>query len=88
MLWDPGGRVRLIDPAAHGGHRATGLAMPRLFGCPHLDRVSAGYQEVAPLAEGWSARAGIHRLFPLPVHAVLSGGGYGEQAVAAARTAG
>lgn len=88
VLWDAGGRVWLIDPAAHGGHRETDLAMLRLFGCPHLDRVLAGYQEVAPLADGWSARVGIHQLFPLLVHAVLFGGGYGEQAVAAARTAG
>ncbi|MEU5853217.1 fructosamine kinase family protein [Saccharopolyspora shandongensis] len=77
----------LIDPAAHGGHRETDLAMLRLFGCPHLDRVVAAYQEVSPLAEGWEQRIGLHQLFPLLVHAVLFGGGYAGQAVAAARSA-
>ena len=42
----------LIDPAAHGGHRETDLAMLALFGCPHLDDVLAAYDEAAPLAPG------------------------------------
>ncbi len=87
VLWGADGQVWLIDPAAHGGHRETDLAMLHLFGCPHLDRIIAGYQEVAPLAAGWSARIGLHQLFPLLVHAVLFGGGYPAQAVAAARSA-
>ncbi|MEU3254308.1 fructosamine kinase family protein [Streptomyces sp. NPDC006997] len=87
VLWGSDGRVRLIDPAAHGGHRETDLAMLRLFGCPHLERVVAGYAEVRPLADGWRARVGVHQLFPLLVHAVLFGGGYPRQAVDAARTA-
>ena len=33
----------LIDPAAHGGHRETDLAMLALFGCPHWDFVVGGY---------------------------------------------
>ena len=81
------GRAWLIDPAAHGGHRETDLAMLRLFGCPHLDRIVAAYQEVSPLSEGWQRRIGLHQLFPLLVHAVLFGGGYAAQAVAAARSA-
>ncbi len=76
-----------IDPAAHGGHRETDLAMLQLFGCPHLDRILAAYQEVSPLAEGWRQRVGLHQLFPLLVHAVLFGGGYAGQALAAARSA-
>ncbi|WP_077797420.1 fructosamine kinase family protein [Streptomyces sp. JHA26] len=87
VLWGADGHVRLIDPAAHGGHRETDLAMLRLFGCPHLERIMDGYQEVAPLADGWTARVGVHQLFPLLVHAVLFGRGYAEQAVAAARAA-
>ncbi|MER7965607.1 fructosamine kinase family protein [Streptomyces ardesiacus] len=87
VLWGADGHVRLIDPAAHGGHRETDLAMLRLFGCPHLDRVLAGYREAAPLAGGWEGRVGLHQLFPLLVHAVLFGRGYAEQAVTAARTA-
>ncbi|MFJ8595304.1 fructosamine kinase family protein [Streptomyces sp. NPDC093598] len=87
VLWAADGQVRLIDPAAHGGHRETDLAMLRLFGCPHLERVVDGYQEVAPLADGWARRVGVHQLFPLLVHAVLFGRGYAEQALAAARSA-
>ncbi|MGW3149556.1 MULTISPECIES: fructosamine kinase family protein [Streptomyces] len=87
VLWGADGRVWLIDPAAHGGHRETDLAMLHLFGCPHLDRVLEGYREAAPLAEGWEDRIGVHQLFPLLVHAVLFGRGYAEQALAVARRA-
>ena len=45
----------------------------------------AGYQDVAPLASGWQQRVALHQLFPLLVHAVLFGGGYGVSAAAAAR---
>ncbi|MET8568796.1 fructosamine kinase family protein [Streptomyces sp. NPDC004783] len=87
VLWGADGHVRLIDPAAHGGHRETDLAMLRLFGCPHLERIVDAYQEAAPLADGWAGRVGVHQLFPLLVHAVLFGRGYAERAVAAARAA-
>jgi fructosamine-3-kinase len=86
VLWSSTG-VWLIDPAAHGGHRETDLAMLTLFGLPHLDTVLAAYDEVAPLADGRRARVPLHQLFPLLVHAVLFGGGYGHQAVAAAHSA-
>ncbi|RSN60705.1 fructosamine kinase [Amycolatopsis sp. WAC 04182] len=78
----------LIDPAAHGGHRETDLAMLQLFGCPLLDRVLAAYQEVSPLADGWTDRIGAHQLFPLLVHTVLFGRSYAGQAVAAAKAVG
>ncbi|MGH3916219.1 MAG: fructosamine kinase family protein [Pseudonocardiaceae bacterium] len=81
------GRAWLLDPAAHGGHRETDLAMLALFGQSHLDRVLAGYQSAAPLATGWQARIPLHQLFPLLVHAVLFGGGYGAGAATAARAA-
>ncbi|MFD5949915.1 fructosamine kinase family protein [Streptomyces collinus] len=87
VLWAADGQVWLIDPAAHGGHRETDLAMLHLFGCPHLERMLDGYQEVAPLADGWAGRVGVHQLFPLLVHAVLFGRGYAEQALAVARSA-
>ncbi len=35
VMWTSEG-VALIDPAAHGGHRETDLAMLALFGCPFL----------------------------------------------------
>ncbi|ANY08627.1 fructosamine kinase family protein [Pseudonocardia sp. HH130630-07] len=85
VLWSADGAVHLIDPAAHGGHRESDLAMLDLFGLPHLDRVLAAYDERAPLADGWRERVGLHQLFPLLVHTVLFGGGYAERAVGAAR---
>ncbi|MET8953533.1 fructosamine kinase family protein [Streptomyces sp. NPDC004393] len=87
VLWGADGQVWLIDPAAHGGHRETDLAMLHLFGCPHLGEILEGYQQTAPLADGWADRVALHQLFPLLVHTVLFGRGYGEQALAAARTA-
>jgi fructosamine-3-kinase len=91
VLW-PAGRgaaagAWLIDPAAHGGHRETDLAMLDLFGCPYLETVLTAYDQAAPLASGWRDRVPLHQLFPLLVHVVLFGGGYAGQAVAAARAA-
>ena len=86
VLWGPDGAV-LVDPAAHGGHRETDLAMLALFGLPHLDRVLAAYDESHPLADGWRDRVALHQLHPLLVHATLFGGGYVAQAAAAARRA-
>nr|WP_204456224.1 fructosamine kinase family protein [Actinokineospora baliensis] len=77
----------LIDPAAHGGHRETDLAMLALFGCPHLETILAAYDEHRPLADGWRARVPLHQLFPLLVHTVLFGSGYARQAVTAAQAA-
>ena len=77
----------LIDPAAHGGHRETDLAMLALFGAPYLDEMLAAYQAVTPLADGWRARVPLHQLHPLLVHACLFGEPYGVQAGAAARAA-
>jgi fructosamine-3-kinase len=87
VLWGADGRVWLIDPAAHGGHRETDLAMLALFGCPHLDVVRSAYSGESPLAAGWEQRIGLHQLFPLLVHVVLFGAGYAAQTVAAARSA-
>lgn len=84
VLWGPDGVV-LVDPAAHGGHRETDLAMLALFGLPFLDVVLAAYDEAYPLAEGWRQRVALHQVHPLLVHAALFGGGYAARAVAAAR---
>jgi fructosamine-3-kinase len=85
VLWS-GGRGWLIDPAAHGGHRETDLAMLALFGAPHLDAIMAGYASVAPLAPGWEARVPLHQLHPLLVHACLYGESYRSAVVGAARS--
>jgi fructosamine-3-kinase len=84
VVWHRGRTGTLIDPAAHGGHRETDLAMLALFGAPHLGRIVDAYDEQRPLAPGWRERLGFHQLHPLLVHAVLFGAPYGERAVAAA----
>jgi fructosamine-3-kinase len=76
----------LVDPAAHGGHRETDLAMLALFGLPHLDRVLTAYDDASPLADGWRERVAIHQLWPLLVHAALFGSAYGARAGTAARS--
>lgn len=85
VLWGED-RAWLIDPAAHGGHRETDLAMLALFGAPALDRVIGAYEEVAPLAEGWRDRVPLHQLHPLLVHVALFGASYRAQALEAARS--
>lgn len=83
--WAADRKTYLIDPAAHGGHRESDLAMLALFGAPFLDRILAAYDEAAPLGSGWRERVGLHQLFPVLVHAVMFGGSYGAQAGALAR---
>lgn len=85
--WSAAGPAYLVDPAAHGGHRETDLAMLLLFGAPHVERVLAAYAETAPLADGWRARVPLHQVFPLLVHAAMFGGGYGTGAARAATEA-
>ena len=87
VLWGADGQAWIIDPAAHGGHPESDLAMLALFGVPHLGDILAGYQEVAPLADGWQGRLPLHQAWPLLVHAALFGGGYGASAISALRTA-
>ena len=84
VLWSDD-RGWLIDPAAHGGHRETDLAMLALFGAPHLDRILVGYNDTMPLAAGWRSRVPLHQLHPLLVHACLFGASYAEQVRSAAR---
>ncbi len=80
VLWSSDGAAWVVDPAAYGGMREMDLAMLALFGLPHLQKVVEGYAERFPLADGWEERVGLHQLFPLLVHAVLFGGGYGARA--------
>ncbi|MEI5584881.1 MULTISPECIES: fructosamine kinase family protein [unclassified Agromyces] len=76
VLWSPDDVV-LIDPAAHGGHRETDLAMLQLFGCPFLADILTTYDRAAPLRDGWRERVPLHQLHPLAVHAAGHGRGYG-----------
>ncbi|MEO3808250.1 fructosamine kinase family protein [Sphaerisporangium sp. B11E5] len=83
VMWGEGGVV-LVDPAAHGGHRETDLAMLALFGLPHLEVVLAAYEEEVPLADGWRERVPLHQLHPLLVHVRLFGGAYRDDLLDAA----
>ncbi len=77
VMWTPDGAV-LIDPAAHGGHRETDLAMLDLFGCPFLREIVEGYEDTRPLRTGWRSRVDAHQLHPLAVHAAGHGPSYGR----------
>lgn len=85
VLWSPDGVV-LVDPAAHGGHRITDLAMLALFGTPHLATILDAYETASDHLPGnWRELIPLHQVHPLLVHAQLFGGGYGAQATAAAQ---
>ena len=84
VMWTGSGVV-LIDPAAHGGHALTDLAMLDLFGTPELPAVLDAYAAAAGLACGWRSLLGLHQLHPLLVHAVSHGAAYGAQAARVAR---
>jgi fructosamine-3-kinase len=58
--------------------------MLRLFGAPGSELFDA-YSDAAPLADGWRDRVGLWQLFPLLVHTILFGGGYGASAEREAR---
>jgi fructosamine-3-kinase len=85
VLWGGDGIARVVDPAVHGGHRETDLAMLALFGLPFLAELLAAYHEEWPLSSGWQARVALHQLHPVLVHAVLFDGSYGAQAGRLAR---
>lgn len=85
VLWSDD-RAVLIDPAAHGGHRETDLAMLALFGAPYLSTILAAYQDEIPLADGWRDRVPLHQLHPLLVHVCLYGEPYRGSLLTAATT--
>jgi fructosamine-3-kinase len=84
VLADARGEGWLIDPVAYGGHREIDLAMLQLFGAPS-PRILDAYREAAPLTDGHEERVGLWQLFPLLVHAALSGGHYRASAAQMAR---
>jgi fructosamine-3-kinase len=77
--------VVLIDPAAHGGHGLTDLAMLALFGAPELAAILQAYAAAADLEDGWRDLVGLHQLHPLLVHAASHGSAYGVEAEQVAR---
>ncbi len=84
LLFGEDGPV-FLDPAAHGGHPLTDLAMLALFGVPFPDDVWRGYREVAPLPEDFRDHFPVHQLHPLAVHTLTHGRGYARPLVRAAR---
>jgi fructosamine-3-kinase len=100
LLWGADGRAWLVDPAAHGAHRETDLALLDLFGglgsrsgqlsgeAPYLDRIRAAYQEVWPLADGWQDRVPLHQLYLLLVHTAMFGPAYRGSVMAAVHSLG
>ena len=84
VMWTPDGAV-LIDPAAQGGHAEEDLAALSVFGCPHLERITAAYHEASPLADGWRGRTGLHQMHIIMVHCFLFGRSYVPEATAIAR---
>ena len=83
LMWTPDGCV-LIDPMAHASHREVDLAALALFGCPHLPRIVAAYDEAVPLTDGWRGRVPLMQLHLVLLHVVLFGGGYAAQAASIA----
>jgi fructosamine-3-kinase len=87
VLWGADGKAWLVDPAAHGGHRETDLALLGLWGgVAHHDRVLAAYQEQWPLADGWAERVPLHRLFLLLAHTALFGASYRSSVLSTVRS--
>jgi fructosamine-3-kinase len=78
------GDAVIIDPAAHGGHGLTDIAMLALFGCPERERVEAAYAAAARLERPWRSLIGLHQLHPLATHAVSHGPAYAAELVATA----
>ena len=76
---------RFIDPAAHGGHPLTDIAMLELFGAPHFSAIVDGYLDAGgELGADWQRRIAVHQLHPLAVHAWTHGPSYGQALVRAA----
>lgn len=74
-------QATMVDPAAHGAHRETDIAMLHLFGAPYLEDIVGGYEDSFPLADGWRDRLALHQVYPLLVHALIFGGGYVAEAL-------
>lgn len=84
LLFSPDG-PRFIDPAAHGGHPLTDIAMLELFGAPFTGEIVDAYLAAGgDLGRDWQARIPIHQLHPLAVHAYTHGASYASPLIDAA----
>lgn len=75
LLWTAEDVV-LIDPAAHGNHPYTDLAMLELFGASHLSEIFAGYAAGSELAAPTPTEIALHQVFPIGMHLVIFGACY------------
>jgi fructosamine-3-kinase len=79
VLMDGGRVAAFIDPAPHYAHAEVELAFITLFstfGRPFFER----YGSIRPIRPGFfETRRHVYNLYPLLVHAILFGGGYGRQ---------
>lgn len=76
-----------IDPAVHYAHPEVELAFTTLFSA-FGPAFYLRYSEIRPIRAGFfEHRRGIYNLYPLLVHAILFGGGYGDQVERALRAA-
>ena len=84
LLFSPDG-PRFIDPAAHGGHPLTDIAMLELFSAPYVSEIASGYLVAGgDLGRDWEARIPIHQLHPLAVHCYTHGASYARPLIDAA----
>ncbi|MEL7483890.1 MAG: fructosamine kinase family protein, partial [Planctomycetota bacterium] len=78
ILWHAGRQAALIDPAVYYGDPEIELAFIDLMGGLGPAFWEA-YREVRRIDDGFHAtRCALYQLYPLLVHAVLFGGGYGQ----------
>lgn len=72
VLFGPGGRAWLIDPACYFGDSEVDLAMLTLFGQPGR----SFWESYGPLSPGSGPRRAAYQLWPALVHLRLFGDGY------------
>jgi fructosamine-3-kinase len=78
VLFDPGGRAHLIDPACYWGWPEAELGMTTLFGS-FDDVFYDAYAAHRPLHPGWRERLPLYNLYHLLNHLNLFGSGYYSQ---------
>jgi protein-ribulosamine 3-kinase len=76
---DKTGKPVIYDPACYYGDHEADLAMMELFGSPG-QRFFAAYNEIFPIAAGYSQRKELYNLYHVLNHANLFGGSYVSQA--------
>ena len=76
---DSAGNPIIYDPACYYGDHETDLAMMELFGSPGQLFINT-YNELFPIADGYSQRRDLYNLYHILNHANLFGASYVSQA--------